>query len=411
MLQDRRVVAEGAATAQLQAELKPIVPAGSTTTLTVRLVRAETAAGGGRGELPSDAPVTVTVVPRGLRFLVGARHRRRVRLPSRGAAELRFTMLATDRGPAEVSVLVRGDDELPLATARLTSEVVAADDHDQAGLARVTAPLVPADPAIASRPTIRVDEETARGRSVLHVALSIGGDRHRFRMRIADMSAFVHEVRGSLADAREAGMRLPRPEGAFEVERRLREIGSGLADRLLDRRARDLLWAHRDGLDGIVLQATGGTALPWELLVVRRPGGGATAEDRFLGQYGMTRWLTDVANPAAVRLAAGDGGVSAPRVATEIASASVVALGAGTGAPDGGAAAAMRNGAGVVVECGGRGGGVHADRFLAAFSAELASGAPLDAASRRAREAARDAGETCALAYAVYGHPAARTTD
>ncbi|MFC9919429.1 DUF7363 domain-containing protein [Agromyces binzhouensis] len=415
MPQDGRVAARGGAAAHLQAELTPIVTVGSTATLTVRLVRtdAATAPGGPTpvdgeaGRIVAGGPVTVTVVPRGLRFLVGARRSRLVRLPSGTAAEARFTMLAVDRGPAEVTVLVRGDGELPLATVRLTSEVVGSDDHGQAGLARASARIATADPLITSRPTLRIDEEIARGRSILHAALSVGGESHRFRIRLADKARLVADVRASLARAKEVGADLPAAERADAVERGLREVGARLADQLLDRRARDLLWVHRDRLDGLVVQTTGETELPWELLVVRRPGSAPSDADPFLGQFGLTRWLYDVAPPAAVRLSTTTD-ASAPRPATAIASSSVVALGSTAGAVEG-AAAAMRNGAGVVVECGGSGGrAALSETFLATFSAELADGSPVDRASRRAREAARAAGEACAIAYAVYGHPDAR---
>ncbi|GAA1056676.1 hypothetical protein GCM10017608_21270 [Agromyces luteolus] len=414
MPQDGRV-AQGVAAAHLQAELTPIVTVGSTATLTVRLVRADAAStpgapapvDGEAGRIAAGGPVTVTVVPRGLRFLVGARRSRLVRLPSATAAEARFTMLAVDRGPAEVTVLVRGDGELPLATLRLTSEVVGSDDHDQAGVARATARIAAADPLIACRPTLRIDEEVARGRSILHAALCVGDEAHRFRIRLADKARLVGEVRASLARAKEVGATLPAAERADAVERGLREVGAGLADRLLDRRARDLLWAHRDRLDGLVVQTTGETELPWELLVVRRPGAAATDADAFLGEFGLTRWLYDVTPPAAVRLSSTTDAAGG-RPATAVASASVVALGSDEGAAEG-AAAAMRNGAGVVVECGGSGGrSALSETFLATFSAELAGGAPVDRASRRAREAARAAGEACAVAYAVYGHPDAR---
>ncbi|WP_438855076.1 DUF7363 domain-containing protein [Agromyces sp. M3QZ16-3] len=419
MPQDGRVVAEGAAAAQLQAELTPIVTVGSIATLTVRLVRADAASATGRGApapvdgeetgpMAADGTVTITVVPRGLRFVIGGRRSRQVRLPAAAAAEARFAMIAVDRGPAEVSVLVRGDGELPLATARLTSEVVDSDDHGQAGLARASSRISAADPLLACRPTLRVDEEVARGRSILHVALCVGGETHRFRIRLADKARVVSDVRASLARAKESGAGLPSPERADVVERALRAVGARLADLLLDRRARELLWAHRARLDGLVLQTTGETELPWELLVVRRPGAAPVDGDPFLGQFGLTRWLYDAAAPSAVRLSATD--AASVRPATAIASASVVALGSGgAGAADGGAAAAMRNGAGVVVECGGSGGrAVLSETFLATFSAELAAGSPVDRASRIARDAARAGGEACALAYAVYGHPDAR---
>ncbi|WP_353827201.1 DUF7363 domain-containing protein [Agromyces sp. SYSU T0242] len=406
MLQDRRVVAETATAASLQAELSPIVPVGSTATLVVRLVASDErpATGAARG----GATVTVTVVPRGLRLVVGVRRSRRVRIPSRGAVVLRFPMIATDHGPGEVTVLARGDGEPPMATVRLTTEVVESDDHDQAGLARATVPLMPADAAIGRRPTLCVEEETSRGRSILHLSLSVGDERHGWHVRLTDAPAFADQVRTSIVEARGAGTHPHRPDAAHEIEHRLREVGTRLADRLLDRRARDLLWRRQDDLEGMVLQTTGETALPWEFMVLRGHGRHPAPTDPFLGGFGVVRWLTDVTNPASVRLSSGPEGMAPPRDPTAIASASVVALGVGAGSAQAGAAQAMRNGAGVVVECGGQPDAAGSAKFLDAFASELASGAPLDRASRRARETARAAGDACALGYAVYGHPDAR---
>ena len=54
-------------------------------------------------------------------------------------------------------VEITGDDETPLATLRLTVEVVGSDDHDQTGIARVSAdvPGRPgARPPVPSRPEV-----------------------------------------------------------------------------------------------------------------------------------------------------------------------------------------------------------------------------------------------------------------
>lgn len=294
--------------AQVQAEMKPIVAAGSSTTLLVRLSRGVIEASPDvvedRADIPviADRPVTVTVVPRGFRFPLGTLRTRSLRLPATGSAEARFKLLAVDRGPAEVSVIVRQDAELPLATLRLTVEVVGSDDHDQAGVARVATSVTAPDPVVAALPTIRLDEELVGGRSTLHAAVSAGGETHRFRVKVGDKARFVRNVDERIAGLRAELAELPSAERTEVSDRRLRRLGAALADQLLDRRARELLWTHRDELDGLVVQTTGEVDLPWELLLVHAPGTEGTADDRFLAEYGATRWVYDTPHPTSIRV-------------------------------------------------------------------------------------------------------------
>ncbi|GGI48617.1 hypothetical protein BCL57_003320 [Agromyces flavus] len=319
MLQAGRVIGEVAPPAMVavQAEMKPIVAARSATTLVVRLTPDAPGAAGASGatdaagavDPATDAvaavgsrPVTVTVVPRGLRFPLGTARTRTLRLPASGTVEARFKLIAADRGPAEVMVIVRQDVELPLATLRLTTEVVDSDDHDQTGVARVVASVTRPDPAVASRPTIRIDEELVGTRSTLHAAVSVGGDTHHFRVKLGDALRIAGDVQAAFAGfrARLAGM--SPSERAESIDRGLRALGAELADRVLDRQARELLWAHRDELDGIVVQTTAALDLPWELLLVRAPGTKGDPDDRFLADYGVTRWVVGAPHPTSIRV-------------------------------------------------------------------------------------------------------------
>ena len=137
--------------AHAEAQVKPIVAAGASTVLRVVLtadpVGQTTHAAEGA---PSDAaPVRVlcvSVATRGLKTALGVRRSRNLRLAPGGTAEAGFRLVGVDRGPGEVSIEIRGDHEAPLATLRLTIEVVGSDDHDQTGIARASAD-VPARPA------------------------------------------------------------------------------------------------------------------------------------------------------------------------------------------------------------------------------------------------------------------------
>lgn len=159
MLQGRGVVE-----AHAEAQVKPVVAAGTSTVLRVVLtadpVGQTTTDAAERA--PSDAaPVPrvlcVSVATRGLKTALGVRRTRTLRLAPGGTAEAAFRLVGVERGPGEVSIEIRGDHEAPLATLRLTIEVVGSDDHDQTGIARASADL-PARPAprppVATRPDV-----------------------------------------------------------------------------------------------------------------------------------------------------------------------------------------------------------------------------------------------------------------
>lgn len=158
MLQGRAVVE-----AHAEAQVKPIVAAGASTVLRVVLtadpVASTTDAAAGAASDASAAPrlLCVSVATRGLKTALGVRRSRALRLSAGGTAEASFRLVGVDRGPGEVSVEITGDDETPLATLRLTVEVVGSDDHDQTGIARVSAdvPGRPgARPPVPARPEI-----------------------------------------------------------------------------------------------------------------------------------------------------------------------------------------------------------------------------------------------------------------
>lgn len=148
MLQGRAVVE-----AHVEAQVKPIVAAGASTVLRVVLTAdpvgqttTDTAARAPSDAAPVPRVLCVSVATRGLKTALGVRRTRTLRLAPGGAAEAAFRLVGVDCGPGEVSVEIRGDHEAPLATLRLTVEVVGSDDHDQTGIARASADL-PARPA------------------------------------------------------------------------------------------------------------------------------------------------------------------------------------------------------------------------------------------------------------------------
>ncbi|MGR0219638.1 DUF7363 domain-containing protein [Agromyces sp. ZXT2-6] len=161
MLQEGRAAVE----AHAEAQVKPIVCSGASTVLRVVLtavpLASPPATDGAAPTAPGPEPVarrlSLTVVPRGLKVALGGRRTRTLRLSPGGTAQATFRLVGVARGPGDVSVVIRGDDDEPLATLRLTVEVIGSDDHDQTGVARVNA-AVPARPVrqYAAEPTRRI---------------------------------------------------------------------------------------------------------------------------------------------------------------------------------------------------------------------------------------------------------------
>lgn len=149
MLQEGRAAVE----AYAEAQVRPILCAGSSTVLRVVLTAVPPARDAAHGPEPAPRRLSLAVQTRGLKVALGGRRTRELRLTPGGTAQATFRLVGVDRGPGEVAVVIRGDHETPLATLQLTVEVVASDDHDQTGVARVTAPIparpIPSPPATA----------------------------------------------------------------------------------------------------------------------------------------------------------------------------------------------------------------------------------------------------------------------
>ncbi|KZE95173.1 hypothetical protein AVP42_00501 [Agromyces sp. NDB4Y10] len=152
MLQEGRAAVE----AHAEAQVKPIVAVGSATTVRVVLTAAPHASGraadgtatGGRAVEPATRHLSVSVEPHGLKLALGVRRTRSLRLSPGGRAAATFRLVGVEPGPGAVPVVIRSDDGDPLATLQLTVEVVGSGDHDQTGVARVSA-VVPARPVLA----------------------------------------------------------------------------------------------------------------------------------------------------------------------------------------------------------------------------------------------------------------------
>lgn len=298
--------------AHVDAEMPARAAQGQEVTVRVRLSRDPLAPTPGAAHddaviaIDAARPVTVTVMPRGLRFRRGAHATRVLRLPDAGrpSATAEFRLTAVDAGRVEVSVIVRQEPfELPLATLRLTAEVTRPGALDSESAARTARAAVSARPAeLAGLPTIRVDESMAGGRSTLRVAAAVGGDRAEHRVDLGSKSRFVDRLYGRLRGIRQHLEGFPEDERAQAAEAELADLGGWLARRVLGPDIRGLLQRHRTALDGLIVQTSAEVDVPWEIVCVVPPGAGSSA--LFLGDTGLVRFVYDTAHPQRIPVSA-----------------------------------------------------------------------------------------------------------
>ena len=251
--------------------------------------------------------VTVTIVPRGFRLAPGAPRTIELMLPADDdeVAWHEFELTAPLPGRGEVSLIVRQGADLPLATLRLRA-VITEGAGPRGGVPRsVKATVARPDPELVALPTLRIDEEIVGDDSTMFIRASVGGDDAEDRMPLPHKQRFVANLYDHIAGVRiELADLHDTKERSDAALRRLTQIGRSLARSLLPENVLDLLWRHRDELDGLLLQTSGEIDLPWEIVHLVPPSPGE--EDgavRFLSRSGMTRWVYDTPHPIEIPVA------------------------------------------------------------------------------------------------------------
>jgi hypothetical protein len=305
---------EHRAIAHVHAEMPPRVQVDVPVDVRFRLSRHRLEATAGTAStahaIPVDAAraVTVTIALRGFRLADDQSPTVSMRLPDAAdaPAEHRFRVVAPTAGRGEVSIVVRQDVDLPLATLRLVCEIVEPGASVTTDAAGVSAEVAPPDPELASLPTIRVDESIVGNDSTLSIGLTVDGVRHEYTVRLPDKARFIDTTYRRIAGIRDelTDVRDTRERGELGL-RKLRALGMALARELLDDRARELLWnAQPAGLDGLMLQTGGELDVPWEIVHLTPPDDlDDDGHPRFLGEFGLTRWVYDTAHPIELHIA------------------------------------------------------------------------------------------------------------
>lgn len=317
-----RVVAGGSSRvaasvpATITAEMPSRASVGTTIVVRLRIMRSRPGASiasiaASRRVSGARSPeLRVSIVPRGFRVAGGGDRPLLVRLPSGDVDEYAVELVGAAPGRGEVSVIVRGPVELPLATLRLRSQVVAAGDDLDAPAVLATAVITEPAGEIASLPTIRIDEAIIGDDSTLHLAVAVGGACRECTTRLDDKRAFIAEthrrIRGLRSELAEF-FTDPALRGA-EGTRKLRALGMGLFHTLFHPDVQRFVWEHRDELDDLIVQSSGELDIPWEIVhLAPPPGVPDDGELRFLSGFGVTRWVYDTAHPATLN-------ISRPRV-------------------------------------------------------------------------------------------------
>ncbi len=260
-------------------------------------------------KVDAERDLTVTIALRGFRLVGDQAATVVTRLPrtADGVDEHRFRLVGPLPGNGEVSLVVRQDADLPLATLRITAEIVTAGEPAEPLPAEVAADVVEPDPELVVLPSIRIDESIVGTDSTLRIRVAVAGDARECETRLDDKAALISRtyrriggIRDELRDIRD------RDDRARHGLHRLRELGMGLARTLFSREVLDLLWhATPEELDGLIIQTAGELDVPWEIVHLVPPVGiPDDGRPRFLSGYGLTRWVYDTAHPIELPVAA-----------------------------------------------------------------------------------------------------------
>jgi hypothetical protein len=247
-------------------------------------------------------PLRITVAARGYAFAKGTRRTRVLRLDGQRTRITTFRLIGVDVGRAEVTVVIRQSDRLPLATLRVLSEIVTDDATAAPRVAE--ADVATPDPAVVPLPTISIDESQVGGRSVLDVGVQVGGDHDDGRVSNLPKRAIVERAYSRIAELRESLETTPPADRLATAILALRDIGVDLSRRLFTMPVREFLWSHRADLDRVLIQTTGEFDIPWEVVYISDPSRPVEEDDPdvelFLGMRGATRWVYNSAAPTTV---------------------------------------------------------------------------------------------------------------
>jgi hypothetical protein len=288
------------------ADMAAEVAVNTTVTIEVSIARDALIAIDGRatgeatGMVDPTMRLLVQVAPRRNFVLAEAvQERQELDPPESGDRKLvYFEVKAAHEGPGEIWIIVR-QRQMGIARLVLTPKVVASA-HPPTPRASVSGTAVSAPPLRAQLNQLLIIEQTI-GNTVQYLfelempSLNVFG-LHSSTPLKARRDDYVRKLYAEIedryisnynADTRKADVT------AFTTA--LQAYGATLFEELFPHTLRELLWTHRDQINGIRVVSTE-PFIPWEIVHLREPGKPIAygSPSRFLGQMGLTRWLHNV---------------------------------------------------------------------------------------------------------------------
>jgi|GEM_PF-4148731 len=300
----------------MHAEMAPVIVVGDSTPLQVDLSLEKIEAALHEASsttiitVSDPGPLTVRVVPkRNLR--VKGEFSVTVPFPKKDkSAQLFFEVTGTDAGASEVWVVCcRGP--VSLAILVLKPLVVAAATSLQGSGGAISAEgRVVDDPALSCEAN-QID---------VYTILNGTSKRYRYVVHLfdVDMTFESEEFKTDIVSALEPLLkRLSNASAGSEKELELlmddlRAQGAQLFRAFFPVEMRKVLWERRERIDHIKLYCEE-PFVPWELLYITDPSGGASDDGRFMAQLGLVRWIHGQVAPSRVLVRRGKARYIAPR--------------------------------------------------------------------------------------------------
>ena len=206
---------------------------------------------------------------------------------------LSFDVVAVAVGEAELWVIVR-QGVLPAITFRLMPSVIEESAVESVPTVAAVSASAPAD--VDRCPVRHLLEIYDYGDAKLRFSITPdpSGVFRDYVQDIPERAEREKYVKGLYAQIEERYASAGGDAEGFQES--LQEFGDELARELLPEDLQQVLWDHREALEGLFVVSLE-PFIPWELVHLKQPGKPLSAEPCFLGQLGAVRWLHGQRHP------------------------------------------------------------------------------------------------------------------
>lgn len=216
-----------------------------------------------------------------------------------------FTVAGTNEGPGELAIVA---EQGPVVLVKLVLRpTISAAPQPNGRRATATAD-VPAPPTALPRHELFIEENKVID------SITTGGNQQqvvtqtvfdvRFRSKRLDVIARdttkaikgdrLGYVKAMFKEIEDRWVQSAEDTKAFTQQ--LRAYGGQLFDELVPAKIQAILWDNRDSIETIQVFSAD-PFIPWELVHLKKPNGKLPAEERFLANMGLVRWLDGAAWP------------------------------------------------------------------------------------------------------------------